>query len=131
MVKQLLLGILLLSPVLGCAAKANVKGKVTFDGKPVARGGIVIASPDGEADKDIGRASIAADGTYRIVNLVPGKKRVQVAAFRLILPASEATERLPPPVPDFPDDAEGNGQIIELRPGENEVDIHLTKSAQQ
>jgi hypothetical protein len=115
----------------GCSNRANVSGKVTYEGKPAA-GNIIFTSPEGgEQDNEIGRATLDASGQYKISNLIPGKKRVQVAAYRLMLPPSEATERLPPPVPNFPDNAEGNGQVVELQPGENVVDIALTKPARQ
>lgn len=112
----------------GCARKASVTGTVTYEGQPVRGGGIVFASADGgDLDKNIGRAAIDSDGKYTVTNMPPGKKRLQIAALRAMLPPSEASERLPPPVPEFPDDAEGNGQLVDLNPGQNKLDIALTK----
>lgn len=112
----------------GCARHASVSGVVTYEGKPVSGGGVVFFPMDqGEPDKFLGRGTIDANGRYAISGMLPGKKRIQVAAARGFSFPSEATDRLAPPTLDFPDNAEGNGQIVDLQAGSNTVDIVLTK----
>jgi hypothetical protein len=110
----------------GCGGKASVSGTVTYEGQPVAAG-VVVFLTDG-APAPYPRSDIK-NGRYSVTNLVPGKKKVQVAAPRKFFFPSEKTEQLPPPTPDFPDDAEGNGQEVELRAGSNTINIDLKKPA--
>jgi hemoglobin len=52
----------------------TVKGRVTIDGKPLARGTVTLVDKDGKAHA----ANIAADGTYAMSNLPPGTYKVSV-----------------------------------------------------
>ncbi len=109
----------------GCSSKATVTGIVSYEGKPV--GGGVVVFFDAEGTGPYEKGTIDGGGRFTVTNLTPGKKKVQAAAKRVYLPPSEATERLPPSKPDFPDDADGNGQVFEVRSGAQTINIALKK----
>lgn len=69
---------ILLGGVAGCGARVgDVSGKVTYQGKTVVCGTVVLAGPDGMTKT----GNIAPDGTYSITGL--GAGTVGVAVFSL------------------------------------------------
>ena len=116
--------------LLGCVGcgkpVANVKGTVFYEGSPVKGGMIVFFSVENGADPP-GRSTIASDGTYHVQNMDTGKKRILVAGPRVTPAPSEATDRLPPPEPDYPDHAVGNNGIQDFAAGNHVHDVQLSK----
>lgn len=74
-------GILAVS-LAGCGKTGLVaiSGAVAYEGKPVSHGAIRFLSVDGAGPT---AATVIADGKYA-VNTLPGKKRVEIEAFRVI-----------------------------------------------
>jgi hypothetical protein len=64
--------------------QAEVIGKVTFKGQPLAAGTIKFTSADG---KTVISGKIAADGSYAIAKLPVGDYRVSVTSKKPVLPA--------------------------------------------
>jgi hypothetical protein len=61
--------------VTGGARKTEVTGKVTYKGKPVVYGAVILVSPDGLA---AAAGPIQPDGTYTVAGMKPGEVRVGV-----------------------------------------------------
>ena len=72
-------------------AGGAVKGKVTLDGKPLAKGTVALTDKDGKAYT----AAIAADGTFGLENVPPGEYRVSVTDAKDI-PAKYADQKTTP-----------------------------------
>jgi len=71
---------LLLASLIGCGSKGiTVKGKVVFDGEPVATGSITFMPVDGNAPTGGGAIT---KGAYS-VNLTPGNYKVQIFGTRV------------------------------------------------
>ena len=63
----------------GCGGgKADVEGKVTFNGKPVVYGTVVVVGPDGIPKSGM----IQPDGSYRVSGVPVGSARVAVTSPR-------------------------------------------------
>jgi hypothetical protein len=78
--------------VAGCnGSTADVKGKVTFNGKPVVYGTVVLVGADGLARS----GAIQPDGSYRVKDVPVGTARVAVTSPRPpgSAPAKKAIER--------------------------------------
>ncbi|HXG12534.1 MAG TPA: hypothetical protein VNK04_22450 [Gemmataceae bacterium] len=131
--------------VAGCGGgTADVAGKVTFRGKPVVFGTVVVIGPDGVPKS----GAIQPDGTYRVRGVKTGIAKVTVSSPPPpgLVPASkkkvgrdEADERTPAdagnpvspevargwfPVPEKYADPERSGLTAEVKPGQP-VDIDL------
>lgn len=86
--------------LVGCGPKgpprADVNGSVAWQGKPVTTGIITLYS------KSTGQGSsteIAADGTFKLLNVIVGSYQVSVAPPVLAIPNEGEA---PKPVPPFP-----------------------------
>ena len=74
------LGVALSAFVIGCGSEGVVaKGKVTYDGEPIATGTITFIPAGGDGPTTGGPIT---NGTYS-VNLPPGKYRVQIFGSRV------------------------------------------------
>ena len=113
-----LIGLLLIAALSlgGCREPtAAVKGKVTFDGRPLNNGTIQFLPTDGNYRKAASAAVV--DGRYGISVLVTGEKVVSVVGVR-----NESKGPEPQPLPD---NLEGNRVTVVVRPGRNTCDITL------
>jgi hypothetical protein len=59
---------------LGCGRTATVSGKVTYQGKPVLSGSVIVLSWDGTARSGV----IYADGSYKVEGVKKGAARLGV-----------------------------------------------------
>jgi hypothetical protein len=80
----IILGTIVVS-VCGCGGPSEpgtyeVSGAVTWEGKPLEEGDILLAAPDGAGVPTFGKIK---DGTYRVWS-PPGKKLVSIRASRLV-----------------------------------------------
>ncbi len=83
----------------GCESKTStVAGKVTYQGKPVAGGSVIVYC----ADKQIARGSIGADGTYTIPNVPFGSGTVTVQAPARVPDGLRIQQNTPPQSPGGP-----------------------------
>jgi hypothetical protein len=69
----LLAGLLLAA---GCAGGTDVTGKVTYQGKPVVYGSVVLTGPDGLPKA----AAIQPDGSFTVKKAKPGQTKVAVSS---------------------------------------------------
>jgi hypothetical protein len=77
----------------GCGSQnATVVGKVTYQGKPVSGGSVIVYC----SDKQIARGIIAVDGTYSIPNVPFGSGTVTVEAPARIPVGLRVPQTLPP-----------------------------------
>jgi len=122
----------------GCGKPAgSIRGSVSYDGRPVARGAITFFPEDGKGPDGGGAI---ADGRYEAVDLMPGKKRVQIVGVKAVnfgrraeymnpaakgtWPKADATgiiERADVIAPN----AEGNNVVIEVVAGSQVHDFEL------
>lgn len=132
------LAAVVLSAAAGCTNKTTLSGQVTYDGQPVENGAITLLPADGKGPSAGGPIKA---GRYRVEQLTPGKKIVQVIGVKDIefARSSEEMARFAETT-DFqtnrhdvleradmvPADAEGNFQEITVEPGQHTMDFHLT-----
>src|SRR5262249_28210297 len=88
----------------------TVKGVVTFDGKPLAKGTLTLTDKDGKALS----GAIAADGSYALENVPPGDYKVSVAD-----PAVPAKYAKP----------ETSGLTLTVTKSKHQFDLQLTKGS--
>ncbi|MEE9603656.1 MAG: hypothetical protein V3V75_10145 [Thermoguttaceae bacterium] len=124
-------GMLLLA-VTGCGGSSatTISGNVTYLDKPVENGSITFQPADGKGPSTGGTIT---GGSYRIDEITPGPKIVQILGFEDIPYAKsreEMEEQAKQNMPllmatNIPDDAEGNNVTIEVKPGDQTRDFHL------
>jgi hemoglobin len=86
---------------------ASVQGRVTFKGQPLA-GTIVLTNKEGKVE-----GKIAEDGTYQVKGVKPGEYMVSInSAKGAAVPAKYA-------------DAKTSGLVVEVKDGQNTVDLQL------
>ena len=126
----------------GChRSPASVRGKVSFEGKPVAKGAVTLLPADGVGPVSGG---MIADGSFYIADVAPGKKVVQVVGIKAIqfghssedaMRAAEAAAKSGDASPnqeradEIPPDAVGNNTVVEVKPGKQTIDFTLTRPA--
>lgn len=106
-----------------------LNGKVTYNGKPLTRG-TVLLTPDGSGYAATGE--IQPDGTFKLTSFdkddgaVPGKYRVAVQVFPEEggLPGAESAGGKPP-VPAKYMAPSTSGIIVEIKPGEKDLNLQL------
>jgi hypothetical protein len=125
---------------LGCGGgPADVSGKVSYQGKTLVFGTVVMQGPDGLAIP----GTINPDGTYRVVGVAPGKVLIGVvsrdpgppsaAKGRVSGKTSREGEEAGPgaerskwfPIPPKYEDHTKSGLTTTLKPGPNQYDIDL------
>lgn len=114
----------------GCGGKKpnTVRGSVTYDGQPVAKGFITFFP------KDTGptRGAAIVDGQFTIVDVPPGRRRAVITAepvahLRPSAAGRRATVWLAPPAVPIPANAVGNGQEVQVAAGDQTIDFHLQR----
>jgi hypothetical protein len=132
--------VLLTLLVAGCGGGSGsvVTGAVSYEGEPVAKGQITFTPADGKGP--IAGDDIVA-GKYRVVDLAPGQKIVQITAVDDSAPilssadmakaAASGKPAAPPPKVLVPPDAVGNGATVEVKAGSQTHDFTLKKPAGQ
>lgn len=107
-----------------------VRGTVTYRGQPVTSG-LVLLSPQEQGHAATGE--LAADGTFRLTTFrrhdgaVPGKYRVAIQVFPRDgagLPGAEFGGKRPP-IPQKYFNPESSGLLVEIKAGENVLDLVL------
>src|SRR5262245_55103088 len=68
--------VLLLIGAAGCGSKATVMGKVSYQGRPVVYGSVIMVGSDKKASSGV----IEPDGRYRLEGVHPGLVRVAVTS---------------------------------------------------
>ncbi len=122
----------------------SVTGTVTYEGVPIEKGYVSfypIVEKDGSSTGSSAGAPIT-QGHYQISNLAPGRKRVLVTAQgkapenaqpqgRRSANAERRAKQRPTTAPEkpIPDRATGNNRIVEIKAGEQTLDLALTKPA--
>jgi hypothetical protein len=122
---------------LGCggdSSMADVSGTVTYNTVPIERGAISFYPAEGDAPTAGGEI---IKGQYRVAQMVPGKKRVQItiqpppetgAARGKNRAGSEEKRHSREPEAakrPLPDESQGNNQIVEIAAGKQTRDFSL------
>jgi len=135
---SVLSGILLLA-VAGCGGSTAVSGSVSYEGEPVENGSITFVPADGIGPSS---GSTITGGRYRVDDMAPGEKIVQIVGLKavpfaqttaeLAQQAEEAARRgqVAAPAADamqIPDDAEGNNAKVQVKSGKQTLDFDLKR----
>jgi hypothetical protein len=112
-----------LSLLPGCGAPtiAPVRGRVTCNGKPVADAALIFSPiPKNENDKESGKA--AAGGTdengYFVLSTYKERDGALIGKHRVSVTVDEGSRKVP---------CKSKVLEIEIKPGDNEVNIELDK----
>lgn len=134
--------ILLMLPLwaAGCGeSQTTISGKVTYNGQPIEAGTISFRPADGKGQVF---AAEIVDGLYSIPNGKPGSRTVIIHGMKKVKLAlsSEESARMAAEAQaagntagvhvseaaDYiPEDAEGNGQTVEIKGGEQTLDFAI------
>jgi hypothetical protein len=125
--------------VLGCGSKGTVNGTVTYNGKAVADGWVILNRADGSGQAVGGPIH---DGQFEVRNVTPGLNQVRVVevshtmpdprVVRLVMearakgtriPAEVAGRKVPPPIPP----EASAGLNVDVVPGRQRRDFALQK----
>src|SRR5436309_21644 len=60
----------------GCSGAATIKGKVTFQGRPVTHGSVILISADGRGHSGV----IQHDGSFTVEDVPRGQAKVAVVS---------------------------------------------------
>jgi hypothetical protein len=125
----------------GCKSPTSViEGNVTYDGAPIHHGQITF-SPVGGGQGRVCSAPIEA-GKYRVENVPPGKKIVEIIGVKQVhfarthdemAKAAEAAKHgaaIQETADEVPEDAVGNNQTLETTLGPQELNFDLKPPAQ-
>jgi hypothetical protein len=107
-----------INPAVGGEELASVKGTITFDGRPLTTGKIILHLSDGQF---VG-AKIKDDGTFKIDRVLPGKCKVTIEATAKT-PKGEVMHLLPPKYSL----EEQSGLLVEVKSGANTHNFDLSK----
>jgi hypothetical protein len=122
---------------LGCARRGDVSGTVRLEGKPLAFGTVQLEASDGKLHNGI----IEEDGSYFIPGVARGETKVAVssqnptsAAFQPLHRVGIENQTTRPkavqgwfPIPTKYEMFSNSGLTIDVKSGENPIDIDLTK----
>ena len=115
---------------IGCGKQGGVTGSVTYNGQPVEFGTISFTPVDGRGPVFGGKIE---NGKFTVEPSYPGNKVVSVRGIRqqvLSQTREEAMKELKSGsanLPDYiPEDAQGNGQEMEISEGGQTIDIVIT-----
>jgi hypothetical protein len=107
----------------GNKAGAKVTGHVTYKGKPLPSGMITFTALDRTGSYS---SAIAADGTYAMDGMKPGKYAIAVAVMKPVKPAADkAAAKDVFPIPEKYADPKKSGIEAEVKAGENDVNLDL------
>lgn len=123
----LLIGV---AAVAGCGKSNSLSGAVTYNGEPVHQGSVRFDSSDGSGP---GFGAQVVDGKYSTDKVRLGKHRVYVRGLQDAPPMTREQQmdsrksgnRYGLPVDYIPEDADGNGQTVEIESGANTLDFTL------
>ena len=131
--------VLALLALSGCGGSGvGVRGEVTYEGQPVEKGSITFLPTDGKGQP---AGAAITNGRYNLNAITPGPKVVQIEASkeqvfplnREEVPRNTATRGKSARSGDsaklIPPNAEGNNSKVEVAPGRQLLDFHLTKPA--
>jgi hypothetical protein len=116
----------------GCLSRGNVSGKVTFKGKPVVFGTVLIHGRDG-----LRQGNIERDGSYTVRGVKVGDARISVNSPNpkgIQLYPNKNPKFKQEPYPDVPgwfaipkkyEDVASSGLTTTVRGGSNTFDIEL------
>ena len=117
-------------------------GSVSYEGQPVESGSITFLPADGQGPS---AGAAITGGQYRVDEITPGEKTVQIVGLKEIAfarssaemaqQAEEAARRGTAAAPveqasEIPADAEGNNATVEVKPGKQTLDFQLKRPAQ-
>ncbi|MEX2309743.1 MAG: hypothetical protein WD738_19375 [Pirellulales bacterium] len=117
--------------VAGCRKSDSIGGTVTYNGEPVEKGSIMFASADGSGP---GFGAMVVDGKYTADKARPGEHvaLVRGVSDQAILTKEQFLElheqhhiRFELPGDYIPDDADGNGQSVEIQGGGQTLNFEL------
>jgi hypothetical protein len=118
----------------GCTneSETSVRGSVTFNGAPVSSGYITF-NPTGSGTSF---AAPIVDGKFTTQKAYAGQYQVLITSgVNFAAPKSrdeaEKQRAAQQPPPAIPEDAEGNNQTVEVKPGEQTLDFALTGPPRQ
>jgi hypothetical protein len=99
---------------LGCGPAGQVKvypvkGKVTFEGKPLAGGGAISFVPVASQEGKTAAGEIKEDGSYELTTYEPGDGSM-VGDFRVVI--NQVTEKEPEPTPDGAPPPKGGSRVV-------------------
>jgi hypothetical protein len=130
----LVLVAVLLVPAAGCGPKGTtVTGVVTYENEPVASGYIAFLPADGQGAEIGGRIT---QGRYKVDNVLPGRKVVQIVSGDPGRPARSGGAPEPgkaapvearPPEGLVPPNAVGNNQVVEVGTKPQKLSFDLQK----
>jgi hypothetical protein len=118
----------------GCAGRGDVSGKVTYQGKPVVFGTILIQGRDGPHQGNIER-----DGSFTVRGVPVGEVRVAVNSPNpkgIQLYPNKNPQYKQEPYPDVPgwfgipkkyESVESSGLVYTIKGGMNTIEVELTK----
>jgi hypothetical protein len=133
--------LLLASALAGCSSRTSVSGSVTYLDRPVENGWIVFQPADGQGPS---AGAPIEGGRFHVDEVTPGAKIVQIAGVKAVpfarnsedmaRMAAEAAKRgdrsgLIDRADEIPATAAGNNVTIEVKPGSQTLDFHLTAPA--
>jgi hypothetical protein len=116
----------------GCGTSASVSGQVTYEGAAVKKGLITFLPADGNGPAAAGPIT---DGSYRVDNLTPGPKVVQIVSTEdTTAPVVDLEEvrkkKGKGPAPSsalIPANAVGNNTGVEIKAGAQTLSFDLKK----
>lgn len=134
-----LLAVLFLSCAVGCSQSTEVSGSVTYNGEIVEKGSISFA-PAGGAGQGFGAKIV--DGKYQAAKAFPGSKVVVIRGVRKIdfgkstADSMKRTQEAQAAGKEYvagngesadyiPEDAEGNGQTVDVSTGTQTLDFAI------
>ena len=134
-VRGLMFAALILFAGCGGRGQGNISGKVTYKGKPVCSGTVVICTPNAPAVA----AEIKEDGTYKCLNVLVGEAKVGVVSPNDAAEARETASQKPGiayegpkfdakkwfPIPAKYATYQGSPLSTSVKDGENTFDINL------
>jgi hypothetical protein len=115
----------------GCRQQNRLSGEVTYNGEPVEMGSVTFTSADGSGP---GFGAQVVDGTYSTDKVKLGEHVANVrglskATFanrkEYIKLREQQDNRYGLPVDYIPEDAEGNGQTVDIEGGEQTLDFDV------
>src|SRR5262245_42889733 len=128
----------------GCRPTLGVvTGSADYNGQPVERGQILLTPADGQGA--VAGGPITA-GRFELHDVPLGRKVVRIEAYKDVNFASSSQEMmerakqarargddsgLVDPADIIPANAEGNDQQVEIKPGANQHDFHLSSPKRQ
>lgn len=132
--------VILLAAIFSGQGKATLTGHVSFQGKPIIWGSVVVVGQDGRT----AAGRIEADGTFRVENAATGSVSVAVVSRDPLVqnwasnlkttrarPTSKAFSASPVdrkkwfPLPTHFEDPQASGVTMLLKSGDNEKDLNL------